>query len=253
MGRTVIVGDVHGCRVELEALLAETQWAEGVDRLFFVGDLVARGPDSRGVLRLVEKLGGRAVRGNHEDKLLSLRGGGSTPPPARDRSRTQTAGLQGEHERLASQLSGEDWQFLERMPLWIDLSEHGMRLVHAGVVPGQPIERTPPRALLTIRALDAPGSWSDDKDRRPLWGEQYLGPPHVVFGHNALFSPQLHSWATGIDTGCVYGGRLTALVLEERQSVPRGIDAAGKLTSVPALDCYYGGVNRSYRQRAHEG
>ncbi|HEV3194220.1 MAG TPA: metallophosphoesterase, partial [Polyangiaceae bacterium] len=156
MGRTVIVGDVHGCRSELEELLVTAKWAEGVDRLFLVGDLVARGPDSLGVLALVERLGGCAVRGNHEDKLLRVR---------------NRAGREGEHAQLASLLSPEDWHFLEQMPLWVDLSEHGLRVVHAGVVPGQAIERTPPEALLTIRAIDASGRWSDDKEQRPHWGE----------------------------------------------------------------------------------
>jgi hypothetical protein len=254
MGRTVIVGDVHGCRVELETLLVKTHWAEGVDRLFFVGDLVARGPDSRGVLALVEKLGGRAVRGNHEDKLLRARDEGSPGAPGRGRNLAVPTRLEGEHERLAAQLSQEDWYFLEQMPLWIDLAEHGVRLVHAGVVPGKPIERTPREALLTIRAVDASGRWSDAKERRPLWGEQYVGTPHVVFGHNALLEPQLHSWATGIDTGCVYGGRLTALVLDERQPMPRGIDAARMLASVPAQRSYYGGgVGRLYRRQSNAG
>ena len=224
------------------------KWAEGVDRLFFVGDLVARGPDSLGVLALVERLGGCAVRGNHEDKLLRARNGtapglgfGAPAPNRRGRGLASPSGREGEHARLASLLSPDDWHFLEQMPLWVDLSEHGLRVVHAGVVPGQPIEETPHAALLTVRAIDPSGHWSDDKERRPLWGEQYVGPPHVVFGHNALGQAQLHPWATGIDTGCVYGGRLTGLVLDEHQPMARGMDAAVQLTSVPARRCYYGG------------
>src|SRR5260370_32255956 len=216
-----MVGDVHGCREELEELLAKGKWVEGADRLFFVGDLVARGPDSLGVLALVERLGGRAVRGNHEHKLLRIRDGSSpglwfgAPAPNRSRGRrgrglASPSGHEGEHEQLASLLSRDDWSLLEQMPLWVDLFEHGVRIVHAGVVPCQAIEQTPPEALLTIRAIDASGRWSNEKDGRPLWGEPYLGPPHVVFRHNALAEPQLHPWATGIDTGCVYGGRLTA-------------------------------------------
>jgi hypothetical protein len=135
-------------------------------------------------------------------------------------------------------LSEEDWQTLEAMPLWVDLPEHGIRVVHAGVVPGLGIEGTPPEAMLKMRTLDNRGRWSDASDAGPLWGARYEGMPHVVFGHNAQANPQLHAWATGIDTACVYGGRLTALVLEEGEPMARGDAARGLLKSVPALRAY---------------
>src|SRR5215472_14519065 len=69
MGRTLIVGDVHGCARELEALLSRLAFTDG-DRLIFVGDLVARGPDALGVLSVVRRTKAVFVRGNHEDKLL---------------------------------------------------------------------------------------------------------------------------------------------------------------------------------------
>jgi hypothetical protein len=225
--RTVIVGDVHGCTGELEELLERTRFAEGADDLVFVGDLVVRGPDSRGALALARRLGARVVRGNHENKLLG----------ARDGSRP----LGPEHERVASSLSEEDWLMIEAMPLWVDLPAHGVRVVHAGVIPGVDVEDTPPEALLTMRTLRSRGRWSDEPDAGPLWGTLYDGPPHVVFGHNARTDPQLHEWATGLDTGCVYGGRLTALVLEENEPMARGDAARGLLQSVPAMRKYYGG------------
>ena len=70
--RTVIVGDVHGCSAELETLLERIAFADG-DRLVMVGDLVARGPDSSGVLAIVRSAKGRSALGNHEAKLLSWR------------------------------------------------------------------------------------------------------------------------------------------------------------------------------------
>jgi len=227
MSRTVIVGDVHGCTGELEELLEQVRFVRGTDRLVSVGDLVVRGPDSRGVLALVRELGGRATRGNHEAKLLAWRRG--------------RASLGSDHARVAEALSEEDWAMLEAMPLWIDLPENGLRIVHAGVVPGTPVERTPPEALLKMRTFDARGDWSDDADAGAPWGTRYAGPPHVVFGHYAQREPQLHAWATGLDTACVYGGRLTALVLGEGEEPPRGTAVAHRLKSVPALRKYYGG------------
>jgi hypothetical protein len=234
MTLTIIVGDVHGCTAELEDLLDHVQLAEGRDRLIFVGDLIVRGPDPHGVLALARKLGARIVRGNHEDKLLAWRNGDKE--------------LGAEHQRLAHDLSEVEWRMLEEMPLWVDLPEHRVRVVHAGVVPGQSMDRIPPEALLTMRTIDARGRWSDEPERGALWGTRYEGPPHVVFGHNARTEPQLHEWATGIDTACVYGGRLTAAVLSEGEPMPRGTAVRAMLRSVQARRTYSAGKAGSRSQ-----
>jgi hypothetical protein len=239
MRRTVIVGDVHGCAGELEELLEKVRYAEGKDQLVFVGDLVARGPDSVGTLDLARRLRARITRGNHEERLLAWRRRGKPLGP--------------DHERVVERMSEEHWNLLESMPLWIELPEHGLLVVHAGVVPGQRLEETPPEAILKIRTLRGArrgkaadvasnhAQWSDEPDAGPLWGERYTGPPHVVFGHNARPEPQLHPWATGLDTACVYGGRLTAVVLEEGEPMPRGAAVRPRLTSVAAMRKYYAG------------
>jgi hypothetical protein len=227
VGRTLIVGDVHGCTGELETLLEQVGFVEGSDRLVLVGDLVARGPDSHGTLALVRRLGARAVLGNHENKLLTWR-----------RRRDPLA---PEHARVAEAMGAEEWAQLEAMPLWIDLSEHALRVVHAGVLAGVAPEDTPPAALLKMRTVDERGRWSDEPDAGPLWGKRYVGPPHVVFGHNARPEPQMYPWATGLDTGCVYGGRLTGVLLEQGAPMPRGDQVRGLLRSVPAMRKYYGG------------
>jgi hypothetical protein len=234
MGRTFIVGDVHGCRVELEALLDTTKFTTG-DQLVFVGDLVARGPDTLGVLDIVRQVGALVVRGNHEEKLLSWRRehhayarGGEPPRP-----------LGRLHARVAAELRPVDWSLLSNAPLWIDLPEHQARIVHAGVVPGVPIEEQKKKTLLRVRSINTDGEPRSTRDGGELWGETYRGPPHVVFGHNADVRPQLHRWATGLDTGCVYGGRLTALVLREGQRVPVDLRARRRqLVSIPARRAY---------------
>jgi hypothetical protein len=226
MARTIIVGDVHGCTSELEDLLDHVKF-HGADRLVLVGDLVVRGPDPHGTLALIRKLGGRAVRGNHEGKLLAWR------------RRHKPIGP--DHQRVANLLTETEWRMLEKLPFWLDLPEHGLRVVHAGVMPGLPIHRVPPEALLKMRTIDKRGNWSDEGNAGPLWGTLYKGPPHVVFGHNAHPGPRFSPWATGIDTGCVYGGRLTALVLEEGEALPRGNRVRRFLESVPARRRYYGG------------
>jgi hypothetical protein len=224
-GRTLIVGDVQGCPDELDALLESADYVPRVDRLVLVGDVVARGPDSRRALRRVVELGAAIVRGNHEQRLLAGHAGSVRLGP--------------DHQIVADSFSADDWRALEAMPLWLDLPEHDLRVVHAGVVPGLEITRTPRDALLRMRTIDSHGQWSDARDGGTLWGALYEGPPHVVFGHNAVASLQLHPWATGIDTGCVYGQRLTGMLLEAGEPVPRGEGARGKLVQVPARRTYY--------------
>ncbi len=128
---------------------------------------------------------------------------------------------------------------LRAAPLHVDLPDHAVRVVHAGVVPGVPIEAQKRSTLLSIRSLGAHREPIDKRGGVP-WGLRYKGPPHIVFGHNAGVRPQFHVWATGIDTGCVYGGALTALVLGEGERVPRDLAARRKhLVVVPAKHEYY--------------
>jgi len=242
MGRTIVVGDVHGCRRELEQLLDRIAFAAG-DRLVFVGDLVARGPDSLGVLDVVRRTGAIVVRGNHEQKLLQWREARASRLRGEDVREVKLGAI---HQTLADELRPIDWSILETSALWLDLPEHGMRVVHAGVEPGVPIDRIKPSTLMRIRTIGADGrELREDRGvtargRAVLWGARYTGPPHVVFGHNAAPGLQLHRWATGLDTGCVYGGRLTALVLGEGQKVPIAF-AARKLllVSQPAARVHF--------------
>jgi hypothetical protein len=224
MSRTIIVGDLHGCRDELAALLDHVGISRG-DDLVCVGDLVVRGPDPAGTLDLLMKLNARSVRGNHEDRVLRVRSGEMRPG---EQQKATIAALKPKH-----------WEYLERLPLWIELPEHGVRIVHAGLMPGVPIERQAPRHLMYLRTLGESLEPSEKRGDR-AWGRLYGGPPHVVFGHNALPEPQLHAWATGVDTGCVYGGRLTAMVLRAGERVPPPKDRRAILVSVPARRRYAG-------------
>jgi hypothetical protein len=230
MSRTVIVGDVHGCRVELERLLDRIGFASG-DRLVFVGDLVARGPDTLGVLDIARQTGAVIVRGNHEEKLLAWRAAREAWMRGKAAAKEPIGRV---HRDVARQLRAVDWTLLETSPLWFDLPEHGLRVVHAGVIPNVAIEHQMPSILMNVRTVKTVGG------HQVLWGSRYHGPPHLVFGHHATRGLQFHRWATGLDTACVYGGRLTALVLAEGQRMPRAFEARKQLlVSQPAARIYY--------------
>ncbi len=230
MRRSVIIGDVHGCLDELTRLL-EALETTADDRVFFVGDLVARGPDTLGVLALCRRIGARSVRGNHEARLLAAH---------RAQQNGKRRRLSNVHYPLLKRLGPADWDYIESLPLWIDLPEHDLRIVHAGVLPSRPFEQQDEWTLTHVRSLDADGRASDKSDFAP-WAAAYSAGPHIVFGHNSRVGLQLQPNATGIDTGCVYGGQLTALVLAEGQRVPAITERRAVLRSVAARQTHYAG------------
>jgi hypothetical protein len=241
MARTLFVGDVHGCPYELLVLLERVKFDTG-DRLVFVGDVLARGPDSIAVLDIVRRTGAVLVRGNHEERLLRSYEVPEHPlgwQGARSEPKKPQKPLGRIHAEVKARMRAIDWSLLEASPLYVDLPEHGVRVVHAGVVPGVPIEKQKRSTLLTIRTLGPHGE-PLEKGGNVLWGTRYRDEPHVIFGHYARVEPQLHPWATGLDTGCVYGGHLTGLLLEDGEPVPRDIDERRKrLVEVPAQREYF--------------
>jgi hypothetical protein len=216
---TIVVGDVHGCVDELSDLLAACRYGAG-DRLVLVGDLVAKGPDSRGVLALVRELGARSVLGNHDAHLLRARNVLRGTAPRTRPIRPATA-------ELVEQLDERDWALLAALPLWLELPEHRALVVHAGLEPGKPLAAQDPELLLNMRTIRPDGSGSRHREDGVLWGGLWPGPELVLFGHHASAGLQRHPFALGLDTGCVYGKELTACVLPER-----------RIVSVPARRVY---------------
>lgn len=214
MGRkTLIVGDVHGCSEELDALLAQVGLVAG-DELVFVGDLVAKGPDSKGVISRARELGAMAVRGNHDQHCLrwwEAKQQGKVVPQLREA-----------HQAVVDAIDESDWAWLAALPLWQRLPSHQAIVVHAGLIPGRPLEAQEPFDLMNMRSVRSDGTASKAYDDGTPWPELWHGPELVVFGHDARRGLQQHAHAIGLDTGCVYGGALTGLCLPDRTlfSVP---------------------------------
>ncbi len=217
MPSTIVIGDVHGCADELEMLLRATGCSPQ-DQVVRVGDLVAKGPDSRGVLAIVRELGARSVRGNHDEHVLRYRRAiqAGQPPPE----------LGPDHREVARALDDQDWALLASLPLYLRLPELDAIVVHAGLLPDRPLEQQDPQLLMNMRTIRADGTGSRRSDG-VLWASLWPGPELVLFGHHAVQGLQHHPYAIGLDTGCVYGGRLTACILPEQ-----------RLVSVPARRAY---------------
>ena len=229
-----IIGDVHGCRRELEDLLEtlgyrieSEQTEDGGTRYrvtppetrvaVFLGDLVDRGPDSPGTLELVMDMvdagAAVAVQGNHDNKLMRALAG-------RDVQRSH--GLAETMEALEKRPEA----FRERVRTFLDsMGSHfvldGGNLVaaHAGMA-----ERLQNRAGREVREFglygDADGTTDDaGLPVRGDWAKEYRGPAAVVYGHTPTPRPEWVNNTICIDTGCVWGGPLTALRYPEREIV----------------------------------
>ncbi|MEV5313691.1 polynucleotide kinase-phosphatase [Streptomyces sp. NPDC052610] len=241
-----IIGDIHGCSAELEALLGKLGYADGVHpdgrTAVFVGDLVDRGPDSPGVLRRVMSMvkSGNAlcVPGNHENKYgRHLKG----------RKVQQTHGL----AETIAQMEGESEEFTREVREFIDgLVSHyvldGGRLVvcHAGLP-----EKYHGRTSGRVRSHALYGETTGETDEFGLpvrypWAEDYRGRAAVVYGHTPVPEATWLNNTICLDTGAVFGGKLTALRWPERE-----------LVDVPAERVWYEPVKplRSEAPGGHDG
>ncbi len=196
------IGDIHGCLYALEALLEKIPIRWGEDYLVFLGDYIDRGPDPRRVLETIMELKETypekiiPLMGNHEwmflrylegiDREIYLMNGGDV---------TLAQFMEGG----VLEVPEEYVSFLQGLPLFWETER--FIFVHAGLKPGKPLSKQRPEDLLFIRGEFIYSDYD--------WGKR------VIFAHTPFPRPFLAPNKIGIDTGCVYGGELTALVLPE--------------------------------------
>ncbi len=235
-----VIGDVHGCRSELETLLSQLGYGivrddagRPVDavhpdgrQVVFVGDLVDRGPDTPGVLRLamgmVDTDHAMCVPGNHEHKLVrALRG----------------ADVKISHglETTLAQLADETPAFRQQVQDFCDalvahrvLDDGRLVVAHAGLK-----EEYQGRASGRVRSFALYGDSTGETDEFGLpirypWANDYRGKAMVLYGHTPTPTPEWVNNTLCLDTGCVFGGHLTALRYPEKEIV-----------SVPAERVWY--------------
>lgn len=232
--RTIVIGDVHGCLREAQALVEKVRFDRTVDRLVFVGDLVDKGPDGPGVVRFVRELGAECVAGNHEEKALRWlkhEARRAADPKYKNPMKT-TEAVQYEPW---SRLSVEDVAWLASLPTSIDLG-NGLMVVHAGFLPSVPLVDQYANDIMRVRWIDTATRKSVSLDKSPdgfspppgavPWMLTWDGPCGVVYGHvvHGLEGPRVdvtpNGTCYGIDTGCVHGGHLTAAVFTDGSAVP---------------------------------
>jgi protein phosphatase len=237
-----IIGDAHGCFEEMSSLLEELGYKitesdnpEGFGfevtppegrKAIFLGDLIDRGPNIKGVLRLVMGMvkAGSAfcVPGNHEIKLMRKLMG---------RNVQVSHGL----DATLSQLENEPAEFLEQVRSFLNglishyvLDDGKLVVAHAGMK-----EELQGRGSGKVREFALYGETTGESDEFGLpvrlnWASEYRGRSTVVYGHTPVAEAEWLNNTINIDTGCVFGGKLTALRYPEKE-----------LVGVPAFYTYY--------------
>lgn len=244
--RTIIFGDVHGCISELTNLVDRLRVRDN-DTLVFCGDLVDKGPESAAVVRHVRTLASHGVKivlvkGNHEEKHERFR-----KHEARFVETGKTNPIKNAEALrvINDELKPDDVAFLEKAVLFHELPEHKALVVHAGVPPT--MRHLPDlgdlkgkrkkfaNQMLRFRFADSDGHMvplSDcDPSRHTFWADDYDGRfGHVFFGHEPFTGeePKSFDHATGLDTGCVFGGSLTVAIFERGAKEPHFVSEKAK-------------------------
>jgi bis(5'-nucleosyl)-tetraphosphatase (symmetrical) len=231
---TIVIGDVHGCLEELDELLTLIG-ARGAHDLVVLGDLMDRGPDPVGVVRRVRELGAACVMGNHDEKHVRWgrhEARRRADPDYANPMRPLSPDRRAQHDALGE--AALSW--LSALPLTLDLGG-GWHAVHGGAVRSRPLRKQKDAILLRCRFVDDAGAMLSGTEPPPgahLWATMWPGPESIVYGHHvhSLEAPRIDQPApgvtcAGIDTGCCFGGRLTAFVVE-----------SGEVIQVPARRAY---------------
>lgn len=270
--KILVVGDVHGCMAELQSLVEIAMRDHNDDRPFsfiiLVGDLCNKGPRSADVIRWARTTPTvLSVRGNHDDGALAAALGDQV----RRQKKKYRWVMEGEgltDHRVAADriaLSDDDVVWLSQLPYtltipgWYLGEEQDTVIVHAGLIPNVPLEDQSISTMITIREVlpvcqnsVSPGvvtrfEYHERQKGNPAnedgaarcnvpmpWAMAWSGPQRIIFGHDARRGFQRYEgdYAIGLDTGAVYGKRLTGLILPERTVVSVSSKMIGSLDHV---------------------
>jgi len=198
--RTIIFGDIHGCYEEWQDLIDKIKPAM-TDRLVAVGDLICKGPSSTKTLDMAVKMKNlTCLMGNHEYHFLCAWKENRLNELTKD---YQLKTLQEMSKKIDFYM-----KFIETWPYYLELPE--CIVIHAGLRPGIPLEQQKYHDLVFLRTIES---------NNDPWYEHYHGKKLVVHGHWAREGLVIRDNVISLDTGCVYGKELTAVILPSRQIV----------------------------------
>jgi len=233
MKRHIIIGDIHGCIEELEELLKKIELNKS-DKLYLIGDLIDKGLNSVAVVKKIYQLSlihsVVLILGNHEEKFLRY-------IKNKDSNRSALQEMQNvqEFDDLLKHLSYNEIEMVQSSFLYYSIPKINVLLVHGGIpeniniskgnsllwndIPKERIKKL--RLLMMTRMLNEKGDFlglNDVAQNMYFWADKYDGRfGDVVFGHQPFIGKTVKQFsnAIGIDTGCVFGGALSALIIDE--------------------------------------
>ena len=205
--KTFVIGDIHGCLDMLKRLLDKIQWQPGQDKLIFIGDCIDRGSNSKGVVDFIIDLIRNyphvsCLLGNHEAMLLNYLSAKEQDLYIANKGLTTLRNYSAEKPEGAGHLIPPDHiSFYRSLEPFMELRDY--YLVHAGFRPGVDLGRQTLEDMLWIR--------------EPFLSSGYDFGKKVVFGHTPFFRPLVMDNKIGLDTGAVFGNRLTCIQLPEER------------------------------------
>ena len=204
-GRILVIGDIHGCLSMLKKLMDKIDWQPKSDRLIFIGDYIDRGEDPRGVVEYLLSLLTQSnniefLSGNHEAMFMDYLNGRNRDFHLFNGGTTTLASYRAHIPKNSHSLVPEDHMtFYKKLKSYIALEDY--YIVHAGFKPGIPAEKQSLDDMLWIRNKFVRSDYAFEKK--------------IIFGHTPFDTPLIQKNKIGIDTGAVYGNKLTCLELPE--------------------------------------
>jgi len=212
MNKLIIYGDIHGCYDEFLSLRNQINPQKN-DIEVCVGDIITKGVHSLETLRYIQENGILSVLGNHEDKIIRYL-------KHRESPKKNPISLDDDEQHIVDNLTHKDIAFLRSLPFFLRFGD--ITIVHGGLQNSMVLESLSSREhqkLLRLRYLDQEGHFvahGEETDESIFWADMYDGNQgFVVYGHQWFDEPKIGKNAIGIDTGCVYGNKLSAIIFKD--------------------------------------
>ena len=217
--KIIIYGDLHGCLEEFKELRAKVSPSSN-DKEIVIGDILDRGPFSNELLTYIRENKILSILGNHEYKYLRYK---KHQENFLKTGKKNPIILDAKEINFFNNLNSKDFDYLNALPFFVKINN--LTLVHAGLTNKIDLDTASNKDLektLWIRTLDDNEktlSLSDDYPTARYWSEYYDGNQGiVVYGHQPFHEVKIDTYSFGIDTGCVYGNKLTALVVYDTKN-----------------------------------
>jgi bis(5'-nucleosyl)-tetraphosphatase (symmetrical) len=207
VGRVIVYGDIHGCCDELIKLRERIE-PKSDDIEITVGDFLSKGPDSIETLRYLYKNSISSVLGNHELSIIR-----------HYYKNIDNIDTTRSHYKIANSLNHYDISYLNSLPVYKKIGN--ISIVHGGVSKKHTIKSINSKnyeSLISLRYIDkhhtSKKSTKETKEYK-FWAKLYDGKEgYIIYGHTPFDKPRVDRYSIGIDTGCVQGNRLTAIIID---------------------------------------